>query len=235
MTMSIERITEMFERAERFRTMDAEAWHSYQDDRNRFMVGRKREQESWLLGRFVDAYNDNAKIELRWAELREAPDFALFDQEKNLICHFEVTEWLDPGRRRDDEYKSPPISRVVPVPDDPNLRTQALDQLRTQLSDKFRKAKRYPKNTWLLISVNVLYSLFWGLKDAQGEAEAAAVTSLLETLNAQRPDTIAEIWILPPLRGLGTVINRVFPVRTTFKGQWLTKSFRKESRFLVPR
>jgi hypothetical protein len=221
--MSIERITEMYERAERFRVADAEAWHGYQDDRNRFMVERKREQETWLLGRFVDAYNDNAKIKLTWAELREAPDFAIFDQDKNLICHFEVTEWLDPGRRRDDEYKSSPISRAVPVPDDPELRSQALDHLRAQLSDKFRKAKKYPKNTWLLISVNVLYSLFWGLKDAQGEAEAAAVTSLLGTLEAERPDTISDIWILPPQRSLDTAINRVFPTRAALKGQWLAR------------
>jgi hypothetical protein len=199
------------------------------------MVERKKERETWLLGNFVDAYNENVEREMTWADLQEAPDFAIFDQDKNLICHLEVTEWLDPGRRRDDEYKSSPISKAVPVPDDPELRSQALDHLRTQLSDKFKKAKKYPKNTWLLISVNVLYSLFWGLKDAQGEAEAAAVTSLLETLNAQRPDTIAEIWILPPLRGLETVINRVFPIRTTFKGHWLAKSLRKESRFSVPR
>jgi hypothetical protein len=223
-TVKIELISEMFQRSDGYRVADNNAWWNGEADRDLFMVGRKSETEIWLLGRFVDAYNDNTSRKLIWGERREAPDFAVFDEGKNLVCHIEVTEWLDPDRRRDDEYKSTPISKAVPVPDEPELRDRAIDHLCDQLTRKFRKAREYQANTWLLISVNVLYSLFWGLKDAQGEAEARIVASLLETIGAEIPETISQIWILPPLRGLETVVNRVYPTGATLAGNWLTRA-----------
>jgi hypothetical protein len=146
------RILDRFEQAEAVRLADAEAWHNGECDRDRFMVERKKDREIWSLGHFVDAYNVSASRKLVWVGIRDAPDFALFDQKQDLVSHLEATEWLDgyPDRKRDEEYKGPPITVARHIDEDSLRAERSISHLREQLTEKFRKARIYPENTWLL-------------------------------------------------------------------------------------
>jgi hypothetical protein len=78
-----------------------------------FVVAEKFKQlrEQWHLGHFIRIYNVSAETQLIFGEhLAEAsdaqPDFVVYDGSGAMHCYIEVTEWLEPYRKRDLEYRT---------------------------------------------------------------------------------------------------------------------------------
>lgn len=140
-------------------------------------------------------YNEGVKAKLISAEhlpegARPQPDFAVYDQSGNLLCHIEVTEWLE-VRKRDQEYSGPfsERARLTGGMPDPT------DKLRTQLTKKIReKAPSYPSNTWLLIDDNVGLGFYPWANKPLGDVKVAQ--AVVDELMHPAPENISEIWLM---------------------------------------
>ncbi len=197
-------ITEMFEEADRANSQSAEDYAAGRTQQHEFLVADKckRLREQWYLGNFVQLYNEVADTKLTFAEhlpegSRPQPDFAVYDESGVLHYYIEVTEWLEPHRKRDEEYSGPfkEGARLVGgLPKSPNRRQNPIDRLRDQLTKKIReKALSYPSNTWLLVDDNVgLGDYPWADRRLGDVEEARVVVDELKT----ELGNISEVWLL---------------------------------------
>ncbi len=216
-----ERIIDLYSRAKAFSESSNANWWSGVDDRDRFMTGSgKKSREAWVLGRFADAYNANSSQRIIFAEEREPPDFALYGEFGEPLGFAEITEWLDPKRKRDDEYKSPPRRKVIDVPDCEKRRADAIKRLEEQLGNKFEAACGYPQGTSLIIHFNV-NNVLWYESDPRDRAESDSVSEIVWKMRDSIPSTVTKIWLLSPTRGPGSIINQIYPERCRHEGNWL--------------
>jgi hypothetical protein len=118
-------------------------------------VKLRRKLENWTLRYFCEAYNRGRSEQFEWVESgvppRE-PDYKLYTQLDVTPTPVEITELLDPGRKRDDEYKlawdtARRTGDYIPgeFPPDPpaDYDWQLISGARTLLCKKFSKG--YPK------------------------------------------------------------------------------------------
>ena len=122
------------------------------------MVGDKKPKEIWTLGRFADAYNSEIESAIVFAEsIPEQqvamPDFAVFDRLARFAYYVEVTELLNPGRRRDQEYALSPASILNQRSFSQSSLSSAKKNLKRIFTKKLRK--RYPDDTRLVVYLNL--------------------------------------------------------------------------------
>jgi hypothetical protein len=168
-------------------------------------------REQWHLGHFIRMYNVSAETPLIFGEhLSEAsaaqPDFVVYDGSGTMYCYIEVTEWLEPYRKRDLEYRndSPRVRLVGGLPGSPPL-PNPLDRLKDQLRKKFRK--QYPFNTWLLVDDNVGLGIYpWADRQFGDVEEAQRVVDELKGDLTR----ISQVWLLRETTRPMTV-HRLFP------------------------
>jgi hypothetical protein len=69
---------------------------------------QRRKLEHWTLFNFCQAYNRKRSPKFAWVECRQppAPDYILFTEPDSPPQPVEVTELLDPDRKRDAEYRA---------------------------------------------------------------------------------------------------------------------------------
>jgi hypothetical protein len=141
--MPIELINVMLARSEGLNRASADAWHAGEAANQAFLTEQKqkKDREAWVLRHFAKAYNSGAKPALTYAREREPPDFEVFGAGQKRICFVEVTEWIEPWRRRDKEYSGSP-SRVELVP---KRLPDPVPAFRELLIRKFEKAG-FPTN-----------------------------------------------------------------------------------------
>jgi hypothetical protein len=158
--------------------------------------------ENWTLRYFSDAYNRLANSEkLEWVErgTPPAPDYLVFTRPDAAPIPIEVTELLDPGRKRREEYKSAweqaeRTGDYVPdtdLPDElpPGYEEELIAKARQLLSQKF--SKPYPKGTWLVVYFNP------ELRPLFEEAPAFALRIMQSAINSlPPPERIVQAWML---------------------------------------
>jgi hypothetical protein len=95
-----------FRDAEDERQRCGKEWEEGRAKRDEWMTSDRYEKkrEAWLLGRFADVYNSEGSTQLIEVEFGERPDSVLYDAAGRLIGGAEVTEWIEPWRKRDKEY-----------------------------------------------------------------------------------------------------------------------------------
>jgi hypothetical protein len=134
-------------------------------------VRLRRRLENWTLRSFCEAYNRGRSEPFEWVESGvppKEPDYKLYTQLDVTPTPVEVTELLDPGRKRDDEYKlawetATRTGDYLPgeFPPDPpaDYDWQLIAGARTLFCKKF--SKDYPEGTWLVVYFNpTLFTAF---------------------------------------------------------------------------
>ncbi len=214
MTQSIEQMLEEAEKANAESRRRCEAGLSQQ---HKFMVAEECKQlrEQFYLGHFVRLYNrlykPAADTKLTFAEhLPESslpqPDFAVYDDSRALRCHIEVTEWLEPYRRRDAEYSGTFAEGARLVGGIAEF--DPIERLRQQLGKKLGvKARYYPNNTWLLVDDNVGLGAYPWANKLFGDVEVAR--GVVDELKKEFT-SISQIWLLREVTRPMTV-HRLFP------------------------
>jgi hypothetical protein len=131
-------------------SLDDPDFHIHQ----RFQV----DMEWWVLGKAIEGLN-NVGIEVpEYAEKRQEVDFITYNAKGKIFCPIEISEAMEPGRERVNEYREakqrsnePPLpSKLIePIPD-PWI----------TLKDVLRKkyAKKYPAQTWLIVYYDISYA-----------------------------------------------------------------------------
>jgi len=107
----------------------------------------KTDLEWWILGKFCKALKKSQKQYPIYAKKRDTPDFETYDANRNLVCYYEVTEVLIPGRKRTDEYRSGSVYHKNYNPEKRNLNS-LLERLDKKLICCYTK-------TNLLIYLNI--------------------------------------------------------------------------------
>ena len=159
----------------------------------------RRQRENWILRRFFEIYNSDQSRTFEWVESGERPDYRVYTQPESEPLPVEVTEFLDPDRKRDKEFKEALArakSRGVDfdvrfVPDTPSDYEQQLTvHARAKLADKFGKA--YPPGTWLVVYFNIVR-----LIPFDQDALAYAVRIFQAAIDAlSPPERIEQLWLL---------------------------------------
>ena len=162
----------------------------------------RRKLENWILLNFCCAYNRDQTQKFEWVEDVEPPepDYRIYTAQDAPAVACEVTEVLDPGRRRQQEYKSALkdarrtgeylVARDVPeAPADYDA--QLIEQTRAVLSKKFDKTK-YPVGSWLVVYFNPTLFMPWH-EDTLAYATRILTAALQATAAPQR---IAQVWVL---------------------------------------
>ena len=209
-------IEEMLREAEKANTESRQRWESGRSQQHDFMVAEefKHLREQFYLGSFVRLFNEAADTELRSAEhlpegQRPQPDYAVCDDHGALHCYIEVTEWLEPYRKRDEEYSATFREGARLVGGTPGFALPSpIERLRSQLQKKLReKAPSYPRNTWLLVDDNVgLGSYPWADRPL-GDVEIAR--GVVEELKNELTN-ISQVWLLREVTRPMTA-HRLFP------------------------
>ena len=113
---------------------------------------KQKLREQWILGKFAENYNQKAIRKMEYANRLEAPDFEVFDSERNRMSDVEITEALDKGRRRTLEYRIP-TKEVTFIP-----KTDYFPVIERLILQKC--SKKYPKATVLIIYLDVFSSIY---------------------------------------------------------------------------
>lgn len=152
-----------------------EAARMNEENMKEFMIGEKRFKEQWLLGQFTILYNreneqkNHFVYALKYPENMHdgaTPDFGLYNHNKEWLIDLEITEALDEGRPRDDEYKE--IRGEGGCEDIPE--TDYVPQVQAVINKKCEK--KYPRETSLLVYINVLSQIY----DQDGKQYSNTVT-----------------------------------------------------------
>jgi hypothetical protein len=208
-------IEEMLAEADRANSQSCRRWEDGLCRRHEFMVAEefKPLREQWYLGHFIRVYNETADIQLRYAERvpeapKPTPDFAVYEASGSLHSYIELTEWLEPNRKRDEEYSQPFNDGATLVGglsglDQPDPRPRLREQLLT------KSKKKYPPRTWLLIDDNVGSGGYRWADEAFGDVEGAR--AVVNELKDKLTD-ISQVWLLRETARPMTV-HRLFPDR----------------------
>ena len=157
--------------------------------------------ENWVLFNFCEMYNRDRPQRLEWVERGEppAPDFLVFTRPNATPVPLEITELLDPDRKRREEYKSAweqaertgDYLAASDVPE-PSLGYDRglIGQARQVLARKF--GKPYPHGTWLVVYFNP--RLFSAFQEDSLRFAVRIVQSALDSLKP--PERIAQVWVL---------------------------------------
>ena len=164
-----------------------EAQQSNRKDSASFMrdVDKQKLREQWILGRFADKYNKIAIQKMKYAEHLNPPepDFAVYDDGRQWIIDAEVTEALDPGRKRDLELRSESKGfKFVPEKD-------YFPVFQQRISSKCSKA--YSRNTILIIYFNVSSSIY-DLVDSKDYFSK----TFFKSLQIPKDSVLSQIWLL---------------------------------------
>ena len=111
----------------------------------------KADLEWWVLGNMTKILNNASLPYPSYAEKREPPDadFESFNQNNKLFKWIEITEVLEPDRKRSKEYKNG--SREMS--EQPNI--ELWQSLKQRILDKLNKD--YGVDCWLLIYFDIIY------------------------------------------------------------------------------
>lgn len=159
----------------------------------------RRQRENWILRKFFEIYNRDQLETFEWVECGERPDYRVFAQPDSEPLPVEVTEFLDPDRKRDEEFKEALArakSRGVDfimrdVPDTPpDYEEQLTAHARAKLADKF--GKTYPPCTWLIVYFNIVRLIPFD-QDALAYA-VRIIQAAIDTLSP--PERIEQLWLL---------------------------------------
>jgi hypothetical protein len=149
----------------------------------------KKVREQWVLRQFTAAYNSSNSPKFKYAESGEAPDFIVFADFSDVEGRpIEIAELLEPGRKRDVQYKSGIKIRENPAPE-PDYESRLAANASELLSRKFKKG--YPSGTWLVVYFNPDKGIF---QDDLLCFATRVMSDALESIPA--PTAISEIWIL---------------------------------------
>ena len=118
----------------------------------------KSDMEWWVLGKAGEILSELGFEYPTYAIKGESPDFITYNERQMEFYPIEVTEVLEPDRRRAEEYKigrqitdwSKTPGRLVDPLEKPWLTLEAC------FLKKFKK--KYPPKTWLIIYFNISYS-----------------------------------------------------------------------------
>jgi hypothetical protein len=160
--------------------------------------------ENWILRNFSDAYNRVTIMEkLEWVRRGTPPmepDFLVFTQPDGTPIPIEVTEVLDPGRKRQEEYKSAweqaeqagdyLVASGVLEPW-PSYEEALIAKARDGLVKKYSK-KKYPHGTWLVVYFNP--TLFMPLHEDTRVFAMHVMQTAIDSLPP--PERISQVWIL---------------------------------------
>ena len=163
----------------------------------------KKAREEWILRHFADSYNRSHLPLIEYVESAEAPDFMVFSCAVDEGQPIEIAELLEPGRKRDAQYKSKITIRENPAPEadyEDRLVTHASKLLSRKLS------KAYPRGTWLIVYFNPDKGIF---QDDLLSFAVRVMSRALEPLAA--PAAISQIWILTN----GGDVERIYPKERT--------------------
>jgi hypothetical protein len=159
----------------------------------------RRQRENWILRRFFEIYNSGQLGTFEWVECGERPDYRVFVRPDSEPLPVEVTEFLDPDRKRDKEFKEAlgrmkargVDSDVRFVPDTPpDYEEQLTKHARAKLGDKF--GKTYPPRTWLIVYFNIVRLIPFD-QDALAFA-VRIIQAAVDTLSP--PERIEQLWLL---------------------------------------
>jgi len=210
------RIEEMLEEAEKANAESRERWEAGRSQQHDFIVaeGFKQLREQFYLGNFVQLYNEAADTKVTFAEhlpegRRPQPDFAVYEDTGAVHCYIEVTEWLEPYRNRDEEYRETFREGARPVGGVPGFAPASpIERLRDQLRKKLReKAPFYPCDTWLLVDDNVGLGFYAWADRTFGDVEVAR--AVVDELRSELTN-ISQVWLLREVTRPMTV-HRLFP------------------------
>jgi hypothetical protein len=166
----------------------------------------RRRLENWILRYFCEAYNRDRLEKFEWVESGvppKEPDYRLYTQQRGQVTPLEVTELLDPGRKRDEEYKlawemAERTGDFLPgeFPPDPpaDYDQKLIAQAQTLLRKKF--GKDYPRDTWLVVYFNL--TLFTAFQEDTLTYAHRILKAALDSL--PEPRQIAQVWVLADLR-----------------------------------
>ncbi len=115
----------------------------------------KDDLEWWVLGKISEILKMSSLPYPIYAEKKSPPDpdFLTYDKSRNIFKYIEITEVLEPTRKRSDEYREMPNEEII-LEDEPNakLSLELMERIKAKL------LKRYGKNTWLFIYFDISYS-----------------------------------------------------------------------------
>lgn len=116
----------------------------------------KDDLEWWVLGKISEILKKHNMPYPTYAKkkLPPDPDFKTYDNSRNIFKYIEITEVLDPDRRRSDEYKIENPHNEIILADEPNI--ELLQELKKRINAKL--LKRYGTDTWLFIYFDISYS-----------------------------------------------------------------------------
>jgi hypothetical protein len=131
-------------------SLDDPDFHIHQ----RFQV----DMEWWILGKAIEGLKIVGIEVPVYAEKRQEVDFITYNAKGEIFCPIEISEALEPGRERVNEYReakqrsneAPLLGKLIePIPD-PWI----------TLKDILRKkyAKIYPTRTWLIVYYDISYA-----------------------------------------------------------------------------
>jgi hypothetical protein len=161
----------------------------------------QRKLENWTLRYFSDAYNRLVNSQkLEWVKRGKppAPDYLVFTRPDAAPIPIEVTELLDPGRKRREEYRFAweeaertgdylPASDMPEPP--PDYEEKLVAKAREGLSQKF--SKPYPEGTWLVVYFDP------ELKPLFEEARPFALLVMQSAISSlPPPERISQLWVL---------------------------------------
>jgi hypothetical protein len=127
----------------------------------------------------------------------------------SFVAIIEVTEWLEPYRRRDQEYNRPFEGGAKHVGGIGVNLPSPIKSLEVLLQKKVRKkSPSYPRNTWLLVDDNVGLADYEWANRPLGDVEVAR--RVVDNLKGELRN-ISQVWLL---REVGTpmTVHRLYPV-----------------------
>ena len=173
--------------------------------------------ENWILQNFSCHYNRLHARQFEWAKRGQPPqpDYEVLPELGAQPLFVEVTELLDPGRKRGDEYKSDlkqakeRTGGIIPpnfIPPSPaNYEQQLTAQAFSRLEQKF--SKPYPSGTWLIIYFNpTSFTPSWDDTLSFAINVVAKAASMLD-----KPDKIRQVWVLTNDGRIGPIPSLVTP------------------------
>jgi len=167
----------------------------------------KEKIENWILSNFFSHYNRSQPETFQWSMRGKPPgepDFLVFSKPDGQPLFVEVTELLDKGRKRGDEYKAALeeakktgdylSATEMPSPS-ADYEQQLIEQARYGLEQKF--SKPYPLGTWLIVYFNpTSFTPGWNTS-SQSETLNFAMKILAEAVSMLKPpDKIEQVWVL---------------------------------------
>jgi len=116
----------------------------------------KDDLEWWVLGKTAELLKSSNEIFPKFADklLPPEPDFITFDENGNKFNQIEVTEVINPNRKRSDECKK--LFKIKLSNPDNKININLLNALQEQLNKKL--LMKYEDNCWLLVYFNIFYS-----------------------------------------------------------------------------